>query len=144
MPGPAQPELLFAYGTLVRGGPPAVAAAMAAHTRPLGPASVAGRLYDAGGWPALRPPASPADRVPGTLFGVLDPRVWPVLDGWEGCGEADPPPHLFRRERVETLAGKGGTRPAWCYLSNGSIAGWPRIACWPPPGRRAPSTTDPP
>ena len=134
----ADRELLFAYGTLVRGGPRRVAAAMLAHARPLGPASVAGRLYDSGDWPALLPAVESADRVPGCLFEVLGPRrLWPVLDAWEGCGEHDLPPHLFRRERVEATTAGGGRLQAWAYRFGGEVEGWPRIDRWPPPGAAA-------
>ena len=132
------PERLFAYGTLVAGGPPVVAAAMKRHARPLGPATAAGRLFDSGAWPALLPPLDPADRVPGTLFGVHGPRaLWPVLDAWEGCGRDDPEPHLFRRQRVEAVPAGGDPVRAWVYFFNGDAAGWPRIPRWPPPGRAA-------
>ncbi|BAM04088.1 gamma-glutamylcyclotransferase family protein [Phycisphaera mikurensis] len=127
-PQPADRELLFAYGTLIRGGPPAVAAAMRRHTRALGAARVAGRLHDAGDWPALLPASTPADRVPGMLFEVHGPReLWPVLDAWEGCGAGCPRPHLFRREKAPV-----DRVEAWVYFFNGSVDGWPRIAHWPP------------
>ena len=127
-------ERLFAYGTLVSGGPPAVAAAMTACTHALGPATTPGRLFDAGAWPALLPPRNPADRVPGTLFAVHDPRpLWPVLDAWEGCGAGDPRPHLFRRERVEVTPVEGPALRAWAYRFAGDASGWPRIPRWPPP-----------
>lgn len=135
---------LFAYGTLASGGPAPVVAAMAENTRRIGPASVRGRLHDSGDWPAMVPSANSADRVPGWLFEVLDPRrLWPVLDAWEGCGADDPRPHLFHREKRQVKLLHGASLSAFVYLFAGDVTGWPRIARWPPDPVDPPGPVDP-
>ena len=128
-PGPS--EWLFAYGTLLDGGPPEILGTLRKHARRLGPASVAGRLYDSGAWPALRPAKEPADRVPGVLFEVFGPlQLWPVLDAWEGCGNHDPRPHLFERERLDAVAPNGRVVRAWAYVFAGDVTDFTRIDRW--------------
>jgi gamma-glutamylcyclotransferase (GGCT)/AIG2-like uncharacterized protein YtfP len=75
---------LFLYGTLLPGLTPRSVVAVVARLRPLGPATVPGRLYDIGPYPGLVPDASGQTRVTGKLFAVRDDELLQVLDDYEG------------------------------------------------------------
>lgn len=85
---------LFVYGTLMRGAPQG---GLLAHL-PRSDARTAGQLYRMpAGYPALA-------RGPGQVFGELirdvDPRMFEVLDRYEGVAEG-----LYTREEVDVLVG---------------------------------------
>jgi gamma-glutamylcyclotransferase (GGCT)/AIG2-like uncharacterized protein YtfP len=111
---------LFLYGTLLPGLVRPPMDALMARLRPLGPATVPGRLYDLGPYPALAPEPAAASRVCGELF-VLpdDPALLAALDEYEGTVTHDPSGSLFRR--VEALATLADGRAVWCwvYIYNG-------------------------
>jgi len=102
----AQPVRVFLYGTLRRGGS---AADLLRGCTPLGPATVRGRLYDLGAYPAL----------------ILDPAGHPVhgevwecpaqlvgqLDRYEGTAGG-----LF--ERVEVAIRR---RPCYVYMAGPAL-----------------------
>ena len=65
--------------------------------------------------PVVSPPDDPW--VTGEVYSLNDPAsVWTVLDAYEGCGPADPPPHAFERQVVDVLLESGETIRAWAYV----------------------------
>ena len=55
--------------------------------------------------------------VIGEVYSLHEPSSsWPVLDAYEGCSPADPPPHAFERQIVEVLLDNGQTIRAWAYV----------------------------
>ncbi len=86
---------LFVYGTLMRGQSQG---ALLAHL-PRVDARIRGRLYRMpGGYPALVP--GEGGEVYGELIRGVEPRLWPLLDRYEGVDEG-----LYRREHHDVLVG---------------------------------------
>ena len=55
--------------------------------------------------------------VIGEVYSLHEPfSAWPVLDAYEGCSPADPPPHAFERQVVEVILDDGQTIRAWAYI----------------------------
>ena len=104
--------LVFVYGSLRRGG------GAHARLRPfgqcLGPASIAGRLYDLGPYPAARPARRPGERVHGELYRLTRPAALAALDRYEGHEAADGGADEYRRDRVP-VTHAGRRRLAWVY-----------------------------
>src|SRR4051812_27743965 len=87
-------ELLFVYGTLLPGLAPGQMRATCKHLIHVGPATIAGTLYDVGPYPAVVTGGTRIVR--GELLDVEGEDVWQTLDRYEGCprrGEGD---GLFR------------------------------------------------
>lgn len=74
-------DLLFVYGTLMRGFP--LHPVLAAGAVFVAPAAVPARLIDLGRYPAAVPDATGS--VAGELYRVLDPVSWARLDSVEGA-----------------------------------------------------------
>src|SRR2546422_685375 len=90
------PDLLFVYGTLLPGHAPSEMTAVCRRLRHIGPATVRGRLYDLGPFPAAVLEDSNSS-LRGELVEVDYHDTWRELDLYEGCprpGEGD---GLFRR-----------------------------------------------
>ena len=123
--GGSEPAYLFVYGTLMSSFGGMMHDLVARHATLVGGAAFAGRLYDAGTYPAAVPSSGASrDRVRGELY-RLDPHtsaeLLGQLDDYEGCAEG-----LFRRVRA-TVAGDD-RRPvaAWVYVYARSTA---RLRC---------------
>ena len=110
---------LFAYGTLRRGAP--MHELLEGRVSWLGPASVAGRLVDLGAFPCLVPAESPADRVHGDLYAIVEEHgdaLLDALDRYEGAS--------FERVR-EVVAGPDGPVVASLYAYRGDALGCPVV-----------------
>ncbi len=103
-------HLLFVYGSLRPGEDNDEARALAAGSRPVGPAHVRGHLLELHGHQALVP--GPAGRVDGELVHVTDAALWDRLDAYEGVGK----PGWYRRGLVVALC-RDEPRSAWAYLA---------------------------
>jgi gamma-glutamylcyclotransferase (GGCT)/AIG2-like uncharacterized protein YtfP len=112
-PRPAPPDLLFAYGTLMRGFP--LHGLLAGRAAYVGEGVVAGRLFDLGRYPAAVP--DPGARVAGELYRVGDPALWTVLDSAEG--------RQYHREQVAVLGSGGDAAMAFIYWFRGALHGAP-------------------
>lgn len=111
---------LFVYGTLSpRHAPPEIAATVR-RLRPLGPASVRGRLYDLGEYPGAI--LSPRSRsvIRGEVFELpSDAQTLSSLDNYEGFEPGKPGSSLFVRQ-TRTVDMDDGTRlRCWVYVYNG-------------------------
>jgi gamma-glutamylcyclotransferase (GGCT)/AIG2-like uncharacterized protein YtfP len=134
--------LLFVYGTL---RPAASASAgvrrLAERARVLGAATVPGRLYDLGRYPAARLDEAASGVVRGDLL-ALPADALPAIDAYEGFDPAAPSRGLFRRERcrAQLVAGPPPVeREAWVYVWNGDAPPGPLVPGgeWrPQPGAR--------
>lgn len=118
--------VLFAYGTLLDVRRLAEVMGPACRWRVLGPGRVAGRLYDLGSWPALRPARSATDRVPGLLIEVSPAEeALHRLDSYEDVAEG-----IYRRRRAwVNRPGKAPLR-AWVYEYRRPVRGRRRIRRW--------------
>jgi gamma-glutamylcyclotransferase (GGCT)/AIG2-like uncharacterized protein YtfP len=121
------PTLLFIYGTLRDRARLDTLLAPVARWRLVGSASVRGRLYDAGDYPALTLDGSPEDLVAGLLIEVEpEEAALARLDDYEGVAQG-----LYHRQRCVVLGADGDEIPTWVYVYARSAARLPRIARWP-------------
>ena len=124
--GGGEPAHLFVYGTLMASFGGTMHDLVARYATLLGGAAFAGRLYDAGMYPAAVPAAdSPRDRVRGELY-RLDSRtsadLLRQLDDYEGCAEG-----LFRRVRAVVTGDDRRPVEAWVYVYARSTAPLRRV-----------------
>ncbi|GEC51426.1 gamma-glutamylcyclotransferase (GGCT)/AIG2-like uncharacterized protein YtfP [Bradyrhizobium japonicum] len=122
-------DLLFVYGTLMRGFDHPMAKLLAGNAEFLGPAQCRGRLYLVKHYPGLVVSDDPADIVHGELFCLREREAMlREFDMYEACGEGFPPPTEYVRELLEVTLADGSTREAWTYLYNWPVTERPRIA----------------
>lgn len=113
---------LFVYGTLRPGFDNPFARRLAIDADYVSPASMQGRLYDVGRYPAVVRSARLEDGVIGDLYrlppssGLL---AW--LDDYEGCGPRFARPHEYVREALTVSALDGAEVVAWVYLFNRNV-----------------------
>ena len=105
MPAPSS-ELLFAYGTLMRGY--GLHAVLARRATAVGDGTVRGRLLDLGRYPGL---VDGNGRVHGEIYRLDDPQLLPVLDREEGY-------NFVRRRGIVTLVDGRRVR-VWLYRYRG-------------------------
>lgn len=106
---PARAELLFTYGTLMRGY--ALHPVLARGATFLGEARVRGRLLDLGRYPGL---VDGSGTVRGELYRIDDPELLAAIDREEG--------YNFQRRRAMVTLVAGGRRQAWLYRYRGPRA----------------------
>jgi gamma-glutamylcyclotransferase (GGCT)/AIG2-like uncharacterized protein YtfP len=114
---------LFIYGTLHRSRAPDEIAPTVSLLRPLGPATVSGRLLNLGEYPGLLLPGE--EVVKGVLFALpedreLCARVWQALDAYEDFRPESPETSLFLRVLTRVELPNGGEAKAWVYVYNQS------------------------
>ena len=115
------PEPLFIYGTLHPNRAPAEIAPTVALLRPLGSATLRGRLLNLGPYPGLLLPGE--ELIQGELFALpedrqLRARVWQELDAYEDFRPTAPETSLFIRVLALVNLPNGETEKAWVYLFN--------------------------
>jgi gamma-glutamylcyclotransferase (GGCT)/AIG2-like uncharacterized protein YtfP len=109
---------LFVYGTLLPGREPAPLRQLLTRMTLLGPASVAGSLYDLGPYPGALLNSS-GGRVSGHVFEVPDEEaIWRALDAYEGFDPRQPDAGLFRREPCIAQLDLGGEIECQIYVYN--------------------------
>jgi gamma-glutamylcyclotransferase (GGCT)/AIG2-like uncharacterized protein YtfP len=114
--GVLETECLFVYGTLMPGFRHPMALRLAAESTIIAPATIGGRLYDLGDYPAAVPSSEAAERVHGVLLRLHDPAAslhW--LDDYEGCGKNDVEPHAYQRVIAQARLECGQESYAWIY-----------------------------
>jgi gamma-glutamylcyclotransferase (GGCT)/AIG2-like uncharacterized protein YtfP len=126
----ARPHHLFVYGTLRSdaGGP--MHARLMRDVRLVGRASIAGRLYDAGRYPAAVPSGDANERIAGELYTIdadAADALFAALDEYEGVDAAHPAASLFVRRTVEAVQEDGMTVAAWVYFYNRTTDRLPRV-----------------
>jgi gamma-glutamylcyclotransferase (GGCT)/AIG2-like uncharacterized protein YtfP len=127
-----QPHL-FVYGTLMSTAAGALGKGMRERLQRegqlLGPATMRGRLYDLGRFPALVDSDNPADLVHGEVFALHESgKSFAWLDRYEGIDPGQPGHNEYQRvERSVRLACREEIT-AWVYLYRKSVVRAPRIA----------------
>ncbi|MEN3350933.1 MAG: hypothetical protein V7632_4568 [Bradyrhizobium sp.] len=122
-------DLLFVYGTLMRGFDHPMAKLLSANADFLGEARCRGRLYLVKHYPGLVRSDDPADIVHGELFRLrARDAMLDEFDMYEACGEGFPPPTEYVRELLAVTRADGSAGEAWTYLYNWPVADLPRIA----------------
>lgn len=134
----AQPQLLFAYGTLMTGLNCDMGrderARLAREARSLGSATVQGRLYDLGSYPGFVTIGEPGEQVAGEVLILADATTtlaW--LDAYEGIGARQHDGRRAAADEYDRIIVKaslldGTMRPAWVYRYRGSVSELRRLA----------------
>ena len=129
-------DLLFVYGTLMRGFDHPMARLLSANADFVGEARCRGRLHLVKHYPGLVLSEDPADVVHGEVYRLrAADELLREFDMYEACGEGfAPPTEYLRRLLPVTLAGDaaGAASPqtsieVWTYLYNWPVDGLPRI-----------------
>ncbi len=128
----ADPTLLklFVYGSLRSGFQHPAYGYISRYFQLCSPATVQGRLYDMGTYPA----AVPAEdgRLIGELYECVRPDEFNYaiaqLDDYEGIYPENGEPALYRRDQAEVTLPDNSKTIAWIYWYHGDITGKPVIA----------------
>lgn len=119
-------DLLFIYGTLMAAAGDKMGRVertwLARESRPLGPATTTGLLYDLGRYPGLVVGAGPAGTVEGELVRLADPaRSLRWLDAYEGIVPGEHDQGEYRRAEIDVRLPSGPSMRAWSYVYVKSI-----------------------
>jgi len=125
---------IFTYGTLMASdrGPRGVRerARIAAQCIFVGSATIRGRMFDTGPYPAVLLDAGRGERVHGEIWQL--PRHYEdllaALDAYEGCAPDSPQPQPYARSSLRLRAPDGRRLTAWIYLWVAPVQKLPRIA----------------
>jgi gamma-glutamylcyclotransferase (GGCT)/AIG2-like uncharacterized protein YtfP len=119
-------EQVFFYGTLRTGFNRTTRAGIDTFLKFAGRASINGKLFDLGIYPAAVP-ATDA-RVWGEVFEMADAaKVLAALDRIEGYRVAEPDRSLYTRVRVAATLDDGRIEDVWVYFYNAPLGRAPRI-----------------
>ena len=122
-------DLLFVYGTLMRGFDHPMAKLLSGNADFLGTAQCRGRLHLVKHYPGLVTSDNPADIVHGELFRLRVPEAMlREFDMYEACGEGFPSPTEYIREMLPVTLADGSVSEAWTYLYNWPVTELPLIA----------------
>ena len=122
-------DLLFVYGTLMRGFDNPMAQLLSRSADFLGPARCRGRLYRVKHYPGLVLSDDSGDVVFGELFRLRQPaELLREFDMYEACGEGFAEPTQYVRQMLPVTLADGTASEAWTYVYNWEVAHLPRIA----------------
>ena len=122
-------DLLFVYGTLMRGFDHPMAQLLSRSADFVGEARCRGRLYRIKHYPGLVLSDHAEDVVFGELYRLRQPaELLREFDMYEACGEAFPQPTEYVRQMLQVTRDDGAVTDAWSYLYNWPVAALPRIA----------------
>lgn len=115
-------DLIFVYGTLMKGMRADITTRSIFSVSPMGKDSVNGELFHLGGFPGLKlfdDLQGEADDsrplVKGEVYLIQDPSMTALLDAYEGYDSDNPERGLYNRKEVFTFFG----RKVWVYTYNG-------------------------
>lgn len=115
-------NLLFVYGSLMRGMERASFMNSADKASFAGAASTRGTLYDLGAFPGMRE-GNNGSLVHGELYELIDPETFfATLDLIEGYWPEQPERSLYVRKLV-SVSTNAGEKSAWIYFLNQPLAG---------------------
>ena len=122
-------DLLFVYGTLMRGFDHPMAQLLSRSAEFLGEARCRGRLYLVKHYPGLVLSDDPAETVSGELYRLRRPdELLREFDMYEACGEGFSAPTEYVRRMLAVSRDGHPAEQAWTYLYNWPVAHLPRIA----------------
>jgi gamma-glutamylcyclotransferase (GGCT)/AIG2-like uncharacterized protein YtfP len=122
------PDLLFVYGTLMRGFEHPMAALLSRSADFLGEARCRGRLYLVKHYPGLLLSDEPGDVVFGELYRLRQPEaLLREFDMYEACGEGFVEPTEYVRKMLPVTGDDGAVHEVWTYIYNWPVTGLPRI-----------------
>jgi len=119
---------LFVYGTLLKDSNHEMSKFLASHSVFVSKGYFNGKLFLVEWFPGAILSDHNLDRVYGSVFKINNPtEVFNVLDDYEGLGESNSKPHLFKRETITIFLENHTKIKAWVYLYNHSIGKLKRI-----------------
>jgi gamma-glutamylcyclotransferase (GGCT)/AIG2-like uncharacterized protein YtfP len=122
-------DLLFVYGTLMRGFDHPMAQLLSRNADFVGEARCGGRLYLIKHYPGLVLSDAPDEMVFGELYRLPRPdELLREFDMYEACGEGFVAPTEYIRQMLPVMSGDGAAVEAWTYVYNWPVAHLPRIA----------------
>ncbi len=122
-------DLLFVYGTLMRGFDHPMAQLLSRAADFLGEARCRGRLYLVKHYPGLVLSDHADDVVHGELFRLHEAAAClREFDIYEACGEGFAEPTEYVRQILSITLRDGSVREAWTYVYNWPVERLPRIA----------------
>ena len=122
-------ELLFVYGTLMRGYDHPMAKLLSANADFVGEAMCRGRLYLVRHYPGLVLSEAPDEVVFGELYRLRAAEaLLREFDMYEACGEGFAEPTEYVRRMLPVTSAGGAVTDAWTYLYNCPVAQLQRIA----------------
>lgn len=116
------PRHIFVYGTLLPGLAPPVIADVVDMLRPVGPATVPGRLYHLGAYPGCTLNGDCADLIHGQLLELPNLKVLEKLDWYESYAAHDAAGSLFVRTTCDATLPDGKLVSAWVYVYNRDLS----------------------
>src|ERR1700759_3713200 len=117
-------DLLFVYGTLMRGYSHPMARLLSANADFEGEASCQGRLYKVKHYPGLVLSDDIDERVFGELYRLRAVEdLLREFDMYEACGDSFPEPTQYVRRMLPVMLADGTTREAWTYIYNWPVTG---------------------
>ena len=121
-------DLLFVYGTLMRGLDHPMAKLLSRSADFIGEASCRGRLYRIKHYPGLVLSEDPADVVFGEVYRLrAREALLREFDMYEACGEGFPEPTQYVRRMLPVTLDDGTASEAWTYIYNWPVTNLPRI-----------------
>lgn len=121
-------DLLFVYGTLMRGFDHPMARLLSANADYLGEAHCRGRLYLVKHYPGLVLSDDPIDIVHGEIFRLRErDAMLYEFDMYEACGDNFPQPTEYIRQMLPLTLADGSATEAWTYIYNWPVTKLPRI-----------------
>jgi|SRR5665213_40430 len=122
-------DLLFVYGTLMRGYEHPMARMLSANADFVSEARCRGRLYRVKHYPGLVLSDDPADTVFGEVFRLRQlTEMLREFDMYEACGEGFAEPTQYVRRMLPLTLDGGEASEAWTYIYNWPVDTLPRIA----------------
>ena len=122
-------DLLFVYGTLMRGFDHPMAQLLSRGADFIGDARCRGRLYLVKHYPGLVASDHAGDVVFGELFRLRQPaELLAEFDMYEACGEGFAEPTEYMRHMLSVTLDDGTASEAWTYIYNWPVDRLPRIA----------------
>ena len=116
-------DLLFVYGTLMRGYVHPMAKLLSANADFLGEVSCRGRLYMVKHYPGLVLSDDANEIVHGELYRLREPEaLLREFDMYEACGEGFPEPTQYVRQMFSVTLADGTASEAWTYIYNWPVA----------------------
>ena len=121
-------DLLFVYGTLMRGFDHPMAQLLSRAADFVGEARCQGRLYRVKHYPGLVLSEDVDDVVFGELFRLRQPaECLREFDMYEACGEGFEEPTEYVRRKLSVTLDGGTVSEAWTYIYNWPVAQLARI-----------------
>ena len=122
-------DLLFVYGTLMRGFDHPMAQLLSRSADFIGQARCRGRLYLVKHYPGLVLSEGADDVVFGELFRLRQPaELLREFDMYEACGEGFAEPTEYVRRMLQVARDGAAVSEAWTYVYNWPVERLPRIA----------------